>query len=351
MRDGTPLALCGQETRVKFVSRVQSRARLRGYGVKGSVPAQRGVLDSPRRSVEEPTGESTLSPKERNEPIEMTCQRANAEIKRITKRGCREEERDEGGHAGNAEPGREGGILRILTGESARAAEVMTHSCDVHPGGDGQGRGKARRIHSERVRLEKRKPPEARMPVSSKGETGKVPLLRPLAAGSEFQRDRGHPRAPHEEVQYAEHAAPNSKGKGAKPRRHPCAAGRSVERQSASKKAGRRPRIHRQAGDRNARSPRLLRKTTSLPRREMPAPQNLSTETRKREPSQFHIPAIEKNKEKAKKMTTHPRNNCPFPPQCVALAKSTYNFSRIVIDRTTTASSSHYPLNESLSRV
>ncbi|KAJ7645722.1 hypothetical protein B0H17DRAFT_1148377 [Mycena rosella] len=51
----------------------------------------------------------------------------------------------------------------------------------------------------------------------TKTPTAKVPLLRPLAAGSEFQRDRRHLRAPHEEVQYAVHASPNSKGKAQSP--------------------------------------------------------------------------------------------------------------------------------------
>ncbi|KAJ7936372.1 hypothetical protein B0H13DRAFT_2448050 [Mycena leptocephala] len=66
----------------------------------------------------------------------------------------------------------------------------------------------------------------------------KMSLLRPLAAGSEFQGDL---RAPHEEVQYAKHAARNSKDKGRKRRWHASAAGRARQR-----RLGRRPRIHRE---------------------------------------------------------------------------------------------------------
>jgi hypothetical protein len=67
---------------------------------------------------------------------------------------------------------------------------------------------------------------ETKTPVSGNACLGfSLPLLRPLAVGSEFQRDRGHPRAPHEEVQYAEHAAPNSKAKGTNSRRDARAAG------------------------------------------------------------------------------------------------------------------------------
>jgi hypothetical protein len=57
-----------------------------------------------------------------------------------------------------------------------------------------------------------------------------VPLLRPLAAGSGFQRDRQRLRATHEQVQYTEHAAPNSKGKRTKPRWGAHAVGRQRQR-------------------------------------------------------------------------------------------------------------------------
>jgi hypothetical protein len=60
-------------------------------------------------------------------------------------------------------------------------------------------------------------------------ETAKVPLFGPLAAGSELQRDRRHLRAPHEDVQYTEHAGQNSTGKSTKPRRDARAAGRAVQ--------------------------------------------------------------------------------------------------------------------------
>ncbi|KAJ7836413.1 hypothetical protein B0H13DRAFT_1913080 [Mycena leptocephala] len=82
------------------------------------------------------------------------------------------------------------------------------------------------------VRMEKRRLPEAGMDVSRKGETAKVPLLRPLAVGSEFQGDHQHPRAAHQEAQYTEHAARISKGKGTKPRRDARAAGRAKEGRS-----------------------------------------------------------------------------------------------------------------------
>ncbi|KAJ7440873.1 hypothetical protein FB451DRAFT_1191336 [Mycena latifolia] len=144
------------------------------------------------------------------------------------------------------------------------------------------------------------------MHVSRKGETAKVPLLRPLAAGSEIQRDRRHLRAPHEEVQDAAHAARNSKGKGTKPRRDARAAGGPRQR-----RLGRRPCIYRQARDRDARPP---------PRREMPTPQNLSHRNMQERTPKLRIPTIEKTKKEQAKIATHPRNSCPLPPQCMALA-------------------------------
>ncbi|KAJ7911263.1 hypothetical protein B0H13DRAFT_1875920 [Mycena leptocephala] len=47
--------------------------------------------------------------------------------------------------------------------------------------------GRRHGTSSARLRVEKRKLPEAGIHVSRKGETAKLPLLRPLAAGSEFQ--------------------------------------------------------------------------------------------------------------------------------------------------------------------
>ncbi|KAJ6526909.1 hypothetical protein DFH09DRAFT_1094949 [Mycena vulgaris] len=111
-------------------------------------------------------------------------------------------------------------------------AYAPTQSSDAHPVSDGQRRGKEAGIQRARMRVEKRKLP--------KGES-KVPLLRvrPLAAGSEFLRDRRHPRAPHEEVQYAEHATRDSKGKGTKARRDARTAGRARQRIRAQRRDAR----------------------------------------------------------------------------------------------------------------
>jgi hypothetical protein len=159
-----------------------------------------------------------------------------------------------------------------MRGKSPAGVYTPTHSSDIHPASGGQRQGNAREIKRARVMTEKRKLPEAGRHVSRKGETAKVPLLRPLAAGSEFQRNRRHLRAPHEKVQYAEHAARNLKDKGTKPRRDARAAGRARQR-----RLGRRPRIHRQARARNARPPCPPRNTTpqgNVRSAEPPAPKH-----------------------------------------------------------------------------
>jgi hypothetical protein len=95
-------------------------------------------------------------------------------------------------------------------------------SSDVYRASDGQRRGKVRGIQRTRIRVDTGK---TKTPISGNACLAfSLPLLRPLAAGSEFQRDLG---ASHEEVQYAEHVARNSKSKGTKPGRDACAAGRA----------------------------------------------------------------------------------------------------------------------------
>jgi hypothetical protein len=129
-----------------------------------------------------------------------------------------------------------------------------------------------------------------------------LPPLCPLTAGPEFQRDRRHLRVPHEEVQFefAEHGARNSKGKGRKPRWDARAAGTACQR-----RLGRRPRIHRQARDSDARPP---------PRREMPTPQNLSHRNmQERTPHNCPSPQSKKKKKEKTGKTFSPTKQLTTP--------------------------------------
>ncbi|KAF8187913.1 hypothetical protein K438DRAFT_2019437 [Mycena galopus ATCC 62051] len=147
-----------------------------------------------------------------------------------------------------------------------------------------------------------RKLPEAEMHVSGKGETAKVPLLRPLAAESEFQGDR---RALHEQVQYVEHGArnPNARAEGLD--------GTPAQRVEGVEEGW--GDVHASNGKRGTAT-HDSHHVGKFPLRRTSPPKHA------RELPQFRIPTIEKIKETQKKIATHPRNNCPLPPQCVALA-------------------------------
>ncbi|KAJ7721381.1 hypothetical protein B0H16DRAFT_1473906 [Mycena metata] len=112
--------------------------------------------------------------------------------------------------------------------------------------------------------------------------SAKVPLPRPLAAGLKFQRDRRHLQTPHEDVQYAEHAARNSKGKGRVER---VKEGWSDVRASASKRGAATHDLRVRPAERHPSyaGKCSLRRTSC-------------TETCKRESPAFRIPTIEKTR-------------------------------------------------------
>ncbi|KAF8147244.1 hypothetical protein K438DRAFT_2090707 [Mycena galopus ATCC 62051] len=157
-------------------------------------------------------------------------------------------------------------------------AYAPSHASDVHPASDGQGRGKARSIQRERMGVEKVKPPEARMHVSGKGETAKVPLLRPLAAGSEVRRDRHMKKCNTRSMLHQTRRA-----RVQTPDRTPAQRAEHVKESWATS-----AHLNASAG---------TRRTTSVS-----APPTWGNaalrKAWKREPRKFRIPAIEKNKER-----------------------------------------------------